>query len=249
MAGLNFPENAKYFPIDNKKDNVASFELIPWILCQCKTSEEASRLLSRSNITSITFNERYPLTPLHWMIADNNQCFTIESTADGLHVYENPVGVLTNSPIFPFHLYSLTNQMNLTREMPTNRFSNKIDLQPYSLGMGAIGLPGDLSSVSRFIRAAFFKLNSVCSTDEPACVSQFFHILQSVQQVNGGCNTGNGFEKTIYSSCCNTASGIYYYTSYNNNQITAVNMFHEDLDVDKLYIFPFLKEQNIHYLN
>ena len=249
IAALNFPGNAKYFPVTESRDNVAPYEFIPWILGQCANVAQAEQLLNNINIVDIPFSKEYPLTPLHWIISDKTQSITLESTANGLHVYQNPVGVLTNNPIFPFHLHNLSQYLNLTSQFPTNRFSDKIDLIPDSLGMGAIGLPGDLSSVSRFIRATFTKLNSVCNQTEESSVSQFFHILGSVVQTNGCCNTNNGFEKTIYTSCCNTDQCIYYYTTYENHQITAVNLNHQDLNSNLLFQFPLHMRQNILFLN
>lgn len=249
IAGLNFPGNARYLPQEPQKDNIAPFEFIPWILCQCSDVDEAKTLLTKMNIAEIPFNTQYALTPLHWMISDSAQSITVESTERGLQIYENPIGVLTNNPEFPFHLHNLTNHLNLTREIPSNRFSDKVQLIPDSLGMGAIGLPGDLSSASRFVRAAFTKLNSVNDCDELSSVSQFFHILASVAQTNGCCRTENGFEKTIYSSCCNTDKGIYYYKTYENQQIVGVRMNGFNLERNCLYPLPLEKNQNIHFAN
>lgn len=249
IAGLNFPDNANYFPVRANKDNIASFELIAWILCKCKNVKEAEKQLENLNITDMQFSKQYPQTPLHWIVSDKQQSITIESISNGLHVYQNPIGVLTNNPGFPFHLIHLTNYLNLSNDIPHNRFSEKIALIPYSLGMGAIGLPGDLSSSSRFIRAAFTKLNSFCKDDESSSVSQFFHILGSVSQTNGCCRTEMGFEKTFYSSCCNTDKGIYYYTTYENHQITAIDMNKQDLDGTTLYQFPIIRNENIFYAN
>ena len=104
--------------------------------------------------------------------------------------------------------------------------------------MGAIGLPGDLSSSSRFIRAAFTKLNSYSGDDEIESVEQFFHILGSVEQQRGCVKVGTAYEKTVYSSCCNTDKGVYYYTTYGNRRITAVDMTHEDLEGKSVISYP-----------
>ena len=245
MAGLNFPDNAVYYPEQPSKDNIAPFELIPWVLGQCKTITEAFQLLNRSNIIQLPFSKDYPLSPLHWIIADKDQCITVESTKKGLTVHPNTPGVLTNNPPFDYHLQNLNNYINLTANEPSNRFSDKINLNVYSRGMGAIGLPGDLSSSSRFIRAVFTKFNSQCDMDELSSISQFFHILDTVSQTNGCTRVGDAYEKTIYTSCCNTNLGIYYYKTYNNNQITAINMFHENLEGKDLIKFPFRYRQNI----
>lgn len=248
-AGLNFPGNACYCEPRKNADNVTAFELIPWLLSQCKNVDQAKNLLKKINITNIPFSQEFALTPLHWMVSDSNTSIVIEPESDGVRIYDNPVGVLTNNPPFPFHLDNLKNYLNLTSEEPTNRFSNKITLHPYSRGMGAMGLPGDLSSASRFIRAAFTKLNSVSNDAETASVSQFFHILGAVTQQCGCVKVNGAFEKTIYSCCCNTDKGIYYYKTYHNSQISAVKLFGEDLECSSLKTFPLNDTQQIHYQN
>ncbi len=240
MAGLNFPDNAVYQDIALRSDNICSFELIPWILCQCKTTDEASDLLSQISICNRPFNDQFPTSALHWIIADKERSITVEPMKDGLHIYENAVGVLTNNPPFPYHLQNLCNYLNLTADIPENRFSNQIILTPYSRGLGAMGLPGDLSSSSRFIRAAFVKLNSRSGESENSAVSQFFHILKSVEQQYGCVKVGNEYEKTIYSSCCNIDKGIYYYTTYDNSAITGVDMHAENLDGKKPICYPLI---------
>lgn len=242
MAGLNFPGNAVYYPEASDCDNITPFELIPWILGQCKTVSEARILLTRINIVNIPFSVQYPLSPLHWIIADKHSAITVETLADGMKIYENLVGVLTNNPPFDFHIQNLTNYLNLTHSEPENRFSDAIVLSPYSRGMGAFGLPGDLSSASRFVRAAFTKLNSKCGKGEEESVSQFFHILGAVYQQYGCVSVGDKYEMTVYSSCCNTDRGIYYYTTYGNSTITAVDMNKEDLSGTSLSTYSLRKK-------
>ena len=238
MAGLNFPGNAVYASPVSGKDNIAPFELIPWILGQCRTVAQAREKIAKLNIVNIHFGKAYPLSPLHWILADATEAITLESVSDGLKVYENPVGVLTNNPPFDYHMHHLQAYLNLTHEEPVNRFSEHLLLKPYSRGMGAIGLPGDLSSPSRFVRAAFTKWNSRCDGSQTESVGQFFHILNAVAQQQGCVKVDKGFEKTVYSSCCNTDRCIYYYTTYWNSQITAVELLHEDLDSVCLVSYP-----------
>ena len=238
IAGLNFPDNADYKPYCAEKDNVAPFELIPWILGQCASVDDACSLLKRINLLNESFSSELPLSPLHWIISDNSCAITVETLKGGMRIYENPVGILTNNPPFDFHMYHLINFLNLTSDEPENRFSDKVAISPYSRGMGAIGLPGDLSSSSRFIRAAFTKLNSYSGDDEIESVEQFFHILGSVEQQRGCVKVGTAYEKTVYSSCCNTDKGVYYYTTYGNRRITAVDMTHEDLEGKSVISYP-----------
>ena len=248
MAGLSFPDNAHYFPVQPGRDNVASFEFIPWILGRCACVSQAEELLGRIHLTDTPFSQTLPPTPLHWIIADRTECVTVESLADGIRVHENPVGVLTNNPPFDDQMFQLRNFMHLSPNPPHNHFSPDIDLKPYSRGMGAIGLPGDLSSQSRFVRAAFTKLNSLCTEEES--VSQFFHILDSVSQTRGCCRLEDGScEMTQYTSCCNASQGIYYYTTYGNRRISAVNLHREDLEGDRLFRFPLVIGEDIRFLN
>ncbi len=249
MAGLNFPGNADYKPLAEGKDNIASFEFIPWILSQCATVVQARELLAKMNLSNEGFSEKMPPSPLHWMISDREESIVVESVKDGLKVYDNPVGVMTNNPPFDFHLTNLSNYMNVTRDIAVNRFAPNFPLEAFSRGTGGIGLPGDLSSASRFVKAAFTRLNSLSGDSESESVSQFFHILASVAQQRGCCQVPGGFEYTIYSSCCNTDKGVYYYTTYENSQITAVDMRREDLDGTVLVTYPLIQGQQINWQN
>ncbi len=239
MAGLNFPGYAVYGKPCPGKNNAAVFEFLPWILGQCANVREARRLLRKLNLTDTAFSSELPTARLHWILADRREAVTIEAMGEGLRIWSNPAGILTNNPPFDQQMLHLTNFMNLSPEEPWNRFAPQLTLLPYSLGMGALGLPGDLSSQSRFVRAAFTKLNSVCGDEEDESVNQFFHILGTVEQVRGCCRTATGGgEITHYTSCCNMDKGIYYYTTYGNHQISGVDLHREDLDGHALRRFP-----------
>jgi len=246
IAGLNFVGNAAYGKPVEGKDNIAQFEFVPWILSQCATVKDARALLQNLNLTDTAFRQDIPPAQLHWIIADHDEAITVESVGQGLRVYNNPVGVLTNNPPFDQQLFRLSDFMQLSAKSPENLLSGRLNLEPYSRGMGALGLPGDLSSQSRFIRAAFTKENSVSGFTEAESVSQFFHILGAVEQVRGCCQVGEGqYEKTIYTSCCNTDKGIYYYTTYENRQISAVHLHRGKLDDIFLARFPLVQGEQI----
>ena len=244
IAGLNFPNNATYLDYDASKDNVAPYEFIPYVLANCKDVEECKQLLKNINIYDKDFSEKLPHSPLHWLIADRKQSIVVEPMSDGVKVYDNKIGILTNNPTFDYHMTNLCNYMNVTRDEPINKFSKNCDLKPYSRGMGGIGLPGDLSSSSRFVKASFTKLNSVSGESEIESVNQLFHILNSVEQQKGCCKVEKGFEYTIYSSCVNVDKGIYYYKTYNNSQIIGVDMNLEDLDTDELISYQLIKKDH-----
>ncbi len=250
MAGLNFVGNAYYREAAADVDNIAQFEFIPWVLGQCASVQEARKLLRRTRLVNTAFSDELPLAELHWMISDREETITVESVQEGLRIYDNPVGVLTNNPPFDEQMFRLNDYLKLSPKTPENLFSDKLALNVYSRGMGTLGLPGDLTSGSRFVRAAFVKMNSVSADTEGESVSQFFHILGSVDQQRGCCDTGGGkYEITLYTSCCNADKGIYYYTTYDNHQITAVDMNRECLDGEEMITYLPVRGEQINWQN
>ena len=250
MAGLNFPGNACYKEEKEGAVNVAPYEIIPWLLGGCSTVKEAREMLANVNIIEPPFTEKLPTAPLHWMLADREECIVLEAVEEGLKIYENPWGVLTNNPPFPFYQSYLCNYMNLSSQPPVNQFSQELDLKSYGQGMGGMGLPGDASPASRFVRAAFLKWNSKCSPEENANISQFFHILDGVAMVQGSVMTPEGkCDITTYSCCVNVDQGIYYYKTYGNNQIQAIRMDEKYLERKELQVYSLQTEQQINWQN
>ncbi len=230
MAALYFPKNAVYLPEMDGKDNIAPYEFIPWILSQCSNVAEAQKRLEQTNLVDIPFSTACPNQPLHWLISDASSSLVVEPTADGLKLYGNPVGVLTNNPPFNYHLYHLQEYQNLTNFEQGDNLSK---------GMGAVGLPGDFSSASRFVKAEFVRRHSVSDGSEASNVSQMFHILSSVAVPRGSVKVADDvYETTLYSSCCNTSKGIYYYTTYDNSRITEVKLNNTDLFGQRLISYP-----------
>ncbi len=237
MAALNFPKKCEYNDQKEDKTNVASYELISRVLACCRNIDEVKKFTSRMNITKTPFSKDLSPTPLHWIVSDKTGSITIEQTKTGLNVYDNPYGILTNSPEFPFHIENLINYRHLTNTNPQESFDNDKISGYISNGMGTMGLPGDFSSPSRFVRAFYVKETSVFEGDESDRVSQFFHILYSVHHIKGSVKSTEGYEYTSYSSCINCDSLIYYYTTYYDLSIKSVDMKKENLSGDKLICF------------
>ncbi|MBE7052521.1 MAG: choloylglycine hydrolase family protein [Ruminococcaceae bacterium] len=230
--------------------NLASYELILYLLSVCKNASQAAQEAKNINITSDAFSKEMPSSPLHWMISDCESSYVIECENEKTNIYENSVGVLTNMPRFDIQLFNLNNYMNISPFNPTNKLAPKLSLEAYSYGLGAMGLPGDLSSMSRFVKATYTKFNSACANTESENIAQFFHILNSVCQQKGCTHTAeNKYEYTAYSSCCDTKNGIYYYTTYNNGRICGVNMNNTDLDSSNLTQIAMDDSQNIFWQN
>lgn len=246
VAGLNFQGNAFYHQCMEEKDNIASFEVVPWILCNCSTMDQVRELARKMNVVDIDFSPDMPSSTLHWMVSDGNESLVLESVKDGLKIYENPVGVMTNNPEFDKQLFNLNNYRKLSAADPENTFGKGVELDKYSRGMGTDGMPGGLSSQERFVKCTFTKMNVLPAEDETSAVGQFFHILHSVEQQKGCCQVAPGkYEYTIYSSCINLDDMIYYYTTYDNNQITGVRMKDFDTSGTELVEVPIVDSQQI----
>lgn len=224
IAGLNFVGNACYAKGGKGEKEIAQYELIPYLMSKCSSVDGVIYELSNAVITGEQFCKDIPTAQLHWLIADGERCITVESVKEGLKIYENSVGVLTNNPPFDFQLFNLNNYRNVTASERESGFGGGVELKAYSRGMGGMGLPGDWSSSSRFVRAAFACANSTLTKSEEEGVIQFFHILNTVAQPSGICQVGKGQEKSIYSSCCSPKTGRYYYSTYDSYGICAVQM-------------------------
>ncbi len=250
MAGLNFPGNACYLPEKEGKINVASFELIPYILTSCKNVDEAKKLFKNINISDKCFAANVPTSPLHWIVSDEEKSIVIEPMTDGVKIFDNPTGVMTNNPTFDYHLMNLNNYRNLSPLNGENLFAKDLEMNNFCAGLGAVGLPGDVSSPSRFVRAVFHVKNSVCSNDENESVHQFFHIMNDVSMTKGCCKTLHGTDDyTVYTGCINASKGIYYYTTYNNSTINTVCMHKENLDSAEVKIFDLKTNSDIRIIN
>ncbi len=232
MAGLLFAGNAFYPPPRAGAENVGSFELIPWILGQCAELQEVRARLERLCICDLHFSAALPATPLHWIIASAEGSLILESTAAGLFIYENPIGVLTNNPPFP---QQLLRQQDYARLSPHNAPE-----QQYSAGLGAIGLPGDFSSAGRFARAAFIRRHR-----KERGMEGLFRILGGAE-VPQGCA---GDRATLYTSVYDLAAGRMFYTTRQNRAVTALALGGADFEGERLLRYPLQQEQRIFWQN
>lgn len=249
-AALNFPSSCVFHKRANGSVNVASFELVPFILAKCGDISEAIKILENINIIDISFSSELPSTPLHWIFADKNGAVTVESIADGVRIYQNTVGVLTNDPPFPYHMTNITHYMDLNPAPPKNNLCPTIDLKPYSRGMGALGLPGDASSASRFIRAVYAKYHTQKTHTKEQSISRFFHIMDTVSQPCGYALTDSGAPvSTVYTSCADTSSFTYYFTTYGCRRIYAVKPSLHALDDTEITSFEMHHKEDIEYLS
>lgn len=247
-AGLNFPGNAVYHdPIDYKY-NLPSYEFIPWILCKCTSVDDAEKLIENTVITGDAFSSKYSPTPLHWIIADKFRSITVESVADGLKIYDNPLGVMTNNPPFPYHLLRITDYLNIGSAGRENTLCPGVSFEPYSRGMSGIGLPGDFSSSGRFVRAVFAKNHT--AEDYDNSISRFFHIMGTVSIPKGCVKTDEGKEVyTVYTSCADLENHSYYFTTYSCQRISRVSLTIDAANGNNIRVFEMNTEEDIRIID
>ncbi len=222
-AALRFPNLTAYHKPAKDRLNLASFEVIPWLLCNFDSARKAREAIESLNITCDNISPALPSTPLHWMVADKEYAFVIESVADGVKIYDNKIGIMTNAPDFPTQISNL----------------KKSDSEK---------ILGDGSSTSRFIRVSYAKTHAIQETDRTVAISRFFHIMSTVSLPHGySRGLGNKPMKTLYTSCIDTKDLIYYFTTYACRQIHGIRLSDHNLDSDKIIIQPMPDEEKISY--
>lgn len=207
---------------------VAPHEMVAALLAHCADTRQARAFLQGAEVVSIPY-KNYPVPALHWLVSDRFGCFVIEPVEGGLRLYDDPAGVLANEPPFPFQMQNLHAYRHLTAAEPACGFG--MPLKALYHGTGGVGLPGDATSPSRFVRAAFYRANSrpfaeagegegrgegedeadVAEQD----AAQMFHMLSAVEMVKGGVLTEEGRPcYTRYACCIDADAGVYYLKRY-----------------------------------
>lgn len=207
VAGLHFVGNAVYHTLEAGYTNLAPYELIPYLLANCKTVEEARVALGAIRLVATPFSEKLPLAELHFLISDRRGSIVVEPRKKGLRCYASPYELLTNNPPYAFHMLNCQQYEGLSARDAEYGFSR---------GLSAFGLPGDYSSASRFVRALFVKRNATLPKEEAHQVGQCFHILDAVSMVEGCIRLQKGMPKTVYSVCLDKKRLCYHLVTYEN---------------------------------
>lgn len=235
MAGLNFPNNCAYFKPNQDKLNITSYEFIPYVLRKCENYSQAKEMINNLNITDDAFSSEMPPASLHWLICDKSGAITVEQTEKGLKIYDNPLKVLTNNPPFDLQLENLKKYENLSPFEDKNSMIFNSD-KYFCSGTGALGLPGDNTSMSRFVRTVFNSQNVQRTDDNNSNPATVFKILSKVECIKGCVRTNNGEDYTVYSVCFNADKGLYFVKTYNDDKITTVKLADYELNANQLFI-------------
>lgn len=201
--------------------------LVFHLLSQCAGINEAVRLLEEGlDLVALPLFGTVP--PLHWIFTDSSgESIIVEPDRDGLHIYRNTLGVMTNSPGYPWHRLNLLNFAGI-RDLDYD--SGEIageQLEQCFSGSGAQGLPGDFSSPSRFVRLAFLKHFALKGRQEEEGVARLFRLLQNVAFPLGMVRVSQleqAYDYTIYTAVMCAESGRFYWTSYDDMQLQCLEL-------------------------
>ncbi|BDU94474.1 choloylglycine hydrolase [Clostridium perfringens A] len=251
-AGLNFPVYVSYSKEDIEgKTNIPVYNFLLWVLANFSSVEEVKEALKNANIVDTPISENIPNTTLHWMISDiTGKSIVVEQTKEKLNVFDNNIGVLTNSPTFDWHVANLNQYVGLRyNQVPEFKLGDQ-SLTALGQGTGLVGLPGDFTPASRFIRVAFLRDAMIKNDKDSIDLIEFFHILNNVAMVRGSTRTvEEKSDLTQYTSCMCLEKGIYYYNTYENNQINAIDMNKENLDGNEIKTYKYNKTLSINHVN
>ena len=237
-----FPGYAGYTPItaENQSKALSPVEFSNWVLTQFATLQEVIEGL-QSVVIAPTVSKGWGTAPppFHYIVYDKNGHALVIEPMDGkFRVYENPIGVLTNSPTFDWHLTNLRNFINLSPENVPPITLSGVELAPFGQGSGMVGLVGDFTPPSRFIRAAIFSGTAIPSKNAESAVFQLFHILNqfdipvgAVRQVNDGVTHS---DSTLATSVKDPHSLKYYFRTYDDQSIKYVPLKTFDLNAKSI---------------
>lgn len=226
-AALYFPGYAAYDPTETQDftiPSIAAVELVGFLLGLSSSVEQACGILRSIRIVGTKDSVTNSIAPLHWLLADKRgTCMVVEKTGDRLHLTDNPMGVLSNSPDFQWHMTNLRNYMNVAPSQSPETEWNQVKLSPFGQGAGTFGLPGDYTSPSRFVRAAYQKSHTSVPSGRDDAVTACFHIMETVSIPKGIVVTDRETDDyTQYVSFMNLSTKEYFFKTYHNSEISAV---------------------------
>ncbi|MBQ4163975.1 MAG: choloylglycine hydrolase [Turicibacter sp.] len=251
-GGLNFTHFAKFSDeAIPGKTNISAADFLYWALGNFSNLTELREALQNLVLTNIPVKENLPVSGLHWMFTDlSGKSIIVENMDDGMHIYDNPVGTLTNDPTFPWHLTNLRQYVTIDTKTPQPRQMGDVLMHPFGHGLNMCGLPGDASPASRFVRTVFFRDSIVDADDEISGVTAFLNVLTGVTVLKGSeVDPDGSMNYTVYKSAMCQETGTYYYTDYYNRRINAIKLNNADLDGKEIVSFSYNNKQDILFQN
>jgi choloylglycine hydrolase len=258
-AGLfyfkNYGDLAKFDPKDSA-NNITDMDFVRWMLSQYATVDEVKSALNSIKIVNVYIDKKgNPSPTAHWRVSDKQgRSVIIEITHGGqIHFYDNVAKVLTNAPDYPWQLTNLNNYVNLTPGIAQNQSINGVNTFSFGVGSGALGLPGDITPPSRFVRAAFYVNSAPKLPTAKAAVSQAFHILNNFDipigsEFNNKAHIPNLPSATQWTSVIDQTHGMLYYTTMFDNRIKSINLHKIDFHQSREKTYP-LDDHRFHTMD
>lgn len=223
-AGLSYAGGFGVYvdPVEGKT-NVASFEIPLWVCSQFTTVDEVEKAMGDLVITNDSFSAELTPMPMHWFIADKDRSIVVEQAANGLTVSHDGFDVLTNQPEFKFHCENMRNYLHLDTAWTPDVTMRDAKLSALGVGPSMMGLPGDPSAISRFVRVAILNANYPDERGDKANLTRLFRTLGAVSMVKGYCRQENGnFEYTNYTGGYSAATKTYSYSTYDDPSLRSI---------------------------
>lgn len=230
LAGgaLYFKGYADFPPFSQQsgKAQVPALDFLHYVLGLCASLDDLRELLADITLVGLQDKLTGTVAPLHWIFTDlSGKSLVVEQIKQGVNAYENPVGVLTNSPDFPWQMTNLRSYIGAAPEQTEQADWGGFRMEPFGQAAGTSVLPGGYTPPARFVRTAFQKLHMVQPETMQEAVIAGFHILEGVTLPNGVVKTANGtFDYTQYTSMIDLPNKVYYFKTYENPQIIRVDL-------------------------
>jgi penicillin V amidase len=240
IAVLYFDPKAKYSEsTEASKMNFEASELVAWALGNISSVDDFAKKLSSINLVNSQNKFLQINVPLHWIITDKTgKTAVLEITSSGYHLYDNEVGVMTNSPDFNWHLDNLAHYNHLQPTEAKSKTYGKYVAKLDGPGFGAVGLPGDFTSASRFIRATFIKSYMEPAVNITDGIRNISYILNSVNIPKGIKINSNGLsDYTQYTAIMDLTNHKYYFKTYDSLSFQEFTLTEELLEQEEVSHF------------
>jgi choloylglycine hydrolase len=241
VGAFYFPGYAGYAAVTSKNKNKAlsPLQFPTWILTQFATIDQVKAALNNVAIVPTVYQAWGLVPPLHYIVYDKTGASIVIEPLNGkLVVYNNPMGVFTNSPTFDWHMTNLRNYINLSPINVSPVAVSGMELSQFSQGSGMHGLPGDFTSPSRFVRAAFYTATAIPAPNASQEVLNVFHILNQFDIPMGAVrDVQNGKmapEYTMITIVRDPQNLDYYFKSYQNQSINVIHLSSFDLNAPNI---------------
>ncbi len=240
-----FPSYAQYQTVtpEEESKSLGPWELVTWILTNFATVEDVRTALPQIKVGNVEFAAWKFAPPVHYTVTDETgKSLVIEYVRGELNVYDNPIGVITNSPTFDWHVTNLRNYVNLTAvNVPTVDLDG-IKLGQLGQGSGMLGLPGDFTPPSRFVRAVALSQASLPGATGDDTVRQAFHVLDSFDIPLGAVRAEEqgkvGYEYTQWTAASDTKNRAFFFHTYDNRRVRRIDLLHCELNGKKVTLVP-----------